>query len=249
MTTPLLSLRSVGVVDDRGVRPRSVLSDVSFDLQAGEQFGIWGARRCGKTTLLNIARGRIAPHSGSVYFMGREMAGMSDGELADLRRHEIGWVQRKPPQLELPLIDWIAHSGPEEKQYRQREREAAELLERIGIERDRFKLKWSELSDGERALAGIASALVRKPRLLIADDPTIALDAGERDRVTLMLRLLADEQHVGMLMSAPDMGTLRYVKRFASLSGGRLTEADVEDEPGPEAEVIPIHERRGAIGQ
>lgn len=248
MTTPLLSLRSVGVVDDRDARPRIVLSDISFDLQAGEQFGIWGARRCGKTTLLKVAAGRIAPHSGSVYFMGRDMAEMSDGELADLRRHEIGWVQRKPP-LELPLIDWIAYSAPQKEQYRSREREAAELLERIGIEHERFQLKWSELSDGERALAGIASALGRKPRLLIADDPTTALDEGERSRVTLMLRLLADEQQIGMLMSAPDMSTLRYVKRFASLSGGELTEAEVKDEPGPQAEVIPIHERRGASGQ
>lgn len=249
MTTSLLSLLSVGVVDDHGARPRVVLSDVSFDLHAGEQFGIWGARRCGKTTLLNVARGCIAPHFGNVYFMGRDMAEMSDGELADLRRHDIGWVQREPPHLELPLIDWVAHSGPERERYRQREREAAELLERIGIEHDRFRLKWRELSDGERALAGIANALVRKPRLLIADDPTTALDVGERDRVTLMLRLLADEQHIGMLMSAPDMGTLRYVKRFASLSSGELTEAEVKDEPGPEADVIPIHKCRGAVGQ
>jgi ABC-type lipoprotein export system ATPase subunit len=249
MTMPLLSLRSVGIVDDRGARPRTVLSDISFDLRAGEQFGIWGARRSGKTTLLNVAAGRLAPHSGSVCFMGRDMAEMSDGELADLRRREIGWVQRTPPQLEMPLLDWIAYSAPEDASYRRREREAADLLERMGIEHERFRLRWSELSDGERALAGIANALVRKPRLLIADDPTTALDAGERDRVTLMLRLLAEEQQIGMLMGAPDMGTLRYVKRFASLSDSGLTEAEVKDEPGPQAEVISIHERRGAAGQ
>jgi ABC-type lipoprotein export system ATPase subunit len=245
----LLSLRAVGIVDGRGARPRTVLSDISFDLQAGEQFGIWGARRCGKTALLEVAAGRIAPHSGGVYFMGRDMVEMSDGELADLRRREIGWVQRTPPQLEMPLIEWIAYSAPEDQPFRRREREAAELLERFGIGHERFRLRWSELSDGERALVGIANALVRKPKLLIADDPTTALDVGERDRVTLMLRLLADEQHIGMLLSAPDMGTLRYVKRFASLSGGGLTEAEVRDEPGPEAEVIPLHKRRGAAGQ
>lgn len=247
MSRPLLSLESIRIVDDRGSRPRAVLSDISLELREGEQFGVWGGRYCGKSTLLAIAGGRLVPHSGTVRFRDRDFAEMSDGELADVRRKEIGWVQRVPPQLELPLLDWIALSAPEEAQaYRQREREAADLLDRLGIEESRLGLRWSELTDGERALAGIANALIRKPSLLIADDPTTALDLGERDRVTLMLRLLADEQRIAMLMSAPDMGTLKFFKRFGNLHGGRMTEAKIPDEPG--AQVIPLHERRGATG-
>lgn len=247
--TPLLSLESVRVMGDRGARPRAVLSDVSFELKAGEQFGVWGGRYCGKSTLLAIAGGRLRPSAGRVRFMGRDFAEMSEGELADVRRKEIGWVQRVPPQMELPLRDWIALSAPEEETYRQRERAAAEMLERLGIEHGRLGLRWSELTDGERALAGIANALIRKPHLLIADDPTTALDLGERDRVTLMLRLLADEQRIAMLMSAPDMATLKYVKRFGNLNDGRLTEGRVPDEPSTTGQVIPLPGRRGAAAR
>lgn len=107
-----------------------------------------------------------------------------------------------------------------------------------------LRLRWSDLTDGERTLVGIAGALVRKPRLLIADDPVVALDADEREQVMRMLRQLAAEQGIAMLIGAPDLASLAYTRRRGSLSGGRLIMAD--EQPDAEAQVIEMDARRRA---
>lgn len=271
--TPLLSLRSVSVVDDSGPRPRTILSDVSLDLEPGELCGIWGARAAGKSTLLAVAGGRMRPTSGAVYFDGCDLAKMSDPELADLRGQEIGWVQTSPPEWELPVRDWVALSAPERpayaarprvparrswrswfsrvkrQSYGQSERDAEDLLVKVGIKQERLGLRWSELTHSERPLAGIANALIREPRLLIADDPTAALDLKERDRVAVMLRILAEDKGIALLMSAPDSETVQFCKREGNLSSGHLIMGRRREEPETEGTVIPLPRQRGASGQ
>jgi ABC-type lipoprotein export system ATPase subunit len=249
MTLYLLSLRSLEFVDERGLRPRVVLSDLSLELEPGEQLGIWGLRRSGKTTLLNIAAGRMRPHAGGVFYRGRDVYAMSDGKRAMLRRHEIGYVERNgPKQRQLPIREWVVLSGPAKQSYGEWERAADELFDRVGLEPERCRLRWDELSDSERALAAIAQALMGKPSLLIADDPTAALDKTEANRVALLLRVLADNEGVGMIVSAPELGLLRYIKRWVGLSAIGLTETRIKDE-GPGADVRRIDEGRRAAGQ
>jgi len=82
--------------------------------------------------------------------------------------------------------------------------------------------RWSSLTDGERTLVALAHALVREPRLLVADDPTANLDVLQREEVTSLLRHAADEQGLGVLITVPDMPEASYADRVASLSDGRL---------------------------
>lgn len=239
---PLLSLKNVHVSNTRDPRElRDVLTDVSFDLDAGETLGIWGALRSGKTTLLLVAGGFVAPRSGVVTFAGRDFNELSDRELAHVRRSDIGWVQREPPRVQLSAGEWIALAAKDDHGYRQALREAAQVLERVGIP-ECLRVPWAALSDGERALVGIAAALVRKPRLLIADDLTHALDLDERERVTLMLRSLVREHGMAMLISAPDLPTLAYTRRIASIDGGRLIMGSGETSSG--GDVINMRDRR-----
>lgn len=239
---PLLSLKNVYVRSTRDAREhRDVLTDISFDLDAGETLGIWGALRSGKTTLLLVAGGFVAPDAGTVTFAGRDFEERSDKELALVRRNEVGWVQREPPRVQLSAGEWIALAANDEHGYKHVLSEAAQTLERVGIP-DCLKVPWVALSDGERALVGIAAALVRKPRLLIADDLTQALDLDERERVTLMLRSLVMERGMAMLISAPDLPALAYTRRIASLDGGRLIMGS-SDLP-TSGDVIDIRDRR-----
>jgi putative ABC transport system ATP-binding protein len=240
-TTPLLSLVGVSRSYERRGRRREVLQDVSFDLYPGQTLGIWGKRGAGKSTLLSVAAGLLLADSGSVCFMGQDFRQMSDRKLAALRRTEIGWVQRKPPRMQLCAGEWIALAADPQHADRQARRDAHEALQRVGAG-ECYELRWSDLTDGERTLVGIAGALVRKPRLLIADDPAVALDADEREQVMRMLRQLAQEQGIAMLISAPDLATLAYTKRRGSLSGGRLVMAG--EQPESEAQVIDIHVAR-----
>lgn len=241
---PLLSLNNVHVSNTRDVRERrDVLTDISFDLDAGETLGLWGALRSGKTTLLLVAGGFVEPSSGTVKFAGQDFKAMSDKELAQVRRSEIGWVQREPPRLQLSAGEWIALAASDDHGYKHALHEAAQTLERVGIP-ECLKLPWAVLSDGERALVGIAAALVRKPRLLIADDLTHALDLDERERVTLMLRSLVREHGMAMLISAPDLPALAYTRRIASLDGGRLIMGSSDSSSGDGGDVVDIRDRR-----
>lgn len=206
-----------------------MLREVSFELYPGQTLGIWGKRGAGKSTLLSIAAGLLPADSGCVRFMGEDLREISDRGLATLRRTQIGWVQRKPPRMQLCAGEWIALAADPRHADRQARRDAHEALQRVGAG-ECYELRWSDLTDGERTLVGIAGALVRRPRLLIADDPALALDAAEREQVMRMLASLAQEQGMAMLIGAPDLQALAYTKRRGSLSGGRLIIADAPGE-------------------
>jgi ABC-type lipoprotein export system ATPase subunit len=238
---PLLSFAGVRSGHERSGGRDSALVDVSFDLYAGETLGIYGKRRAGKTTLLLMAAGLEPAGAGSVRFEGRDLKGMSDRELATLRRTRIGWVQHEPPRMQLRLGEWIALQADPDHSDRQAHRDAQQALDRLGVG-DCAEMLCRDLTDAERTLAGIAGALVRDPRLLIADDPARALDAEERERTMLTLRTLADEHGIAMLIAAPDLATIAYAKRTGTLSGGELI---INDDPP--ADVIDLRVRRRAL--
>ncbi len=239
---PLLSFAGVRSGRERSGVRKSALVDVSFDLYAGETLGVYGKRRAGKTTLLLMAAALELAEAGSVRFEGRDLKGMSDRERAALRRTKIGWVQHEPPRMQLRVGEWIALQADPDHSDREAHRDAQEALDRVGVG-DCAETLCRDLSDAERTLAGIAGALVRNPRLLIADDPARALDSDERERTMLMLRSLAQERDMAMLIAAPDLATIAYAKRTGALSGGELI---INDDPP--ADVIHIHERRRALG-
>jgi putative ABC transport system ATP-binding protein len=125
---------------------------------------------------------------------------------------------------------------------RQARRCASAMLKRLGVggcAEDR----WEDLTDGERTLVALAHALVRGPRLLIADDPTANLDVLQREEVTRLLREAADEQALGVLITVPDMPHMAYADRVGSLCDGRLT---MSGEPAG-GDVIDIRARQQSV--
>jgi ABC-type lipoprotein export system ATPase subunit len=220
-TGPLLSLRQARKSYWRGLRETVVLADVSLDVHAGEMVAVWGRRGSGKTTLLEVAAGLQSPDQGTVSFQGRELTA-GRPSLARALNREIGWVQRNGPQsngmtmveyVSLPLLG--AHSP------RMAQRRAVGLLERVGV-RDCARQQWDSLTDGERTLVSIAHALVREPKLLIADDPTANLDLLQRAEVMSLLRAAAERKDRAILLTVPDMPEMLNAHQVGSLSEGRL---------------------------
>ena len=240
---PLLSLRSVVKSYERGARRIQVLKDVSLDVSEGEVVGIWGRRGVGKTTLLELAAGLLCPDAGAVWFDGIELSGCTDSQLAACRRQSIGWVHRTWPRSGLRVGRRIALTVMAEHSAQEALRLTSRALERVGVE-SCIDQRWGELSDGERTLVSIAHALVRAPRLLLVDDPTIALHADERERVADMLRSLATEDGIAVLMTAPDMTSLMRAHRIGSISGGKLLSPP--DRPRGSGAVIEFPTRRRA---
>lgn len=227
----VLSLENVSLCYLRGRRSTMVLHDVDLALMGGEIAGVWGRRGAGKSTLAAVAAGVLAPDRGEVLLDGRPLTAAGNGIL----NAQIGLANRRGPELdEMPVEDWIASSLLLSHPFKEALTLARRALERTGAA-DVGGEPWDVLSDGERMLVSLAQAIVRGPRVLIADDPLAGLDAVERDEVMQLLSSIA-ATGVAVLVTAAELGELRGIDRIWSLRDGRLDGPSVR----PGGTVIPL---------
>ncbi len=207
---PALTFRLVSKVYTASSREsRFALREVSFDIPPGIKVAIVGRSGSGKSTLLHLAAGIDVPTQGEVSIRGRNLAALSDRARTLVRRQEIGLVFQffyLLPHLSVRdnvcLPGFIAGEGVSEFEER-----ASELLEEVGL-LDRAEDNIQELSGGEMQRVAICRSLLRKPRLLLADEPTGNLDDANSGVVmNLMLKLASKEGH-----------TLVYVTHSAELA-------------------------------
>ncbi|HMJ34992.1 MAG TPA: ATP-binding cassette domain-containing protein [Baekduia sp.] len=220
--TLVLSLDSVEVCYWRGQRPVQVLRDASMDVHAGEVAGVWAKARGGKTTLLELAAGVLAPDRGRVLIDGRDLADLTTRQTSELLHRAVGLATRAGPAVpDLPVAAWVALGLIRHVDRRAAEQRARQALERVGVGAVAGE-PWRNLSDSERILAAIARAVVCQPRLLLIDDPTAGLDMIERGELLDLLRSIAATTGVAVLMSASDMADLQGVETVWSLVDGHL---------------------------
>ena len=214
----LLELDHVTKRYGRGPAARTVLSDVSFEIDAGELVAIWGSRRSGRSTLARIAAGVVQPDDGTVRLDGRELAGR-DGEA---RRQAIGYcvTVRRPHEPQLVLEQLVTDRLIGGVGVERAERAARSALARAGVELC-AATPLRELDPAETVRVAIARALARQPRLLVIDDPTLGVDLLARDEILRLLRSLADDG-VAVLMTAGDTPCLTGADRALALGQGEL---------------------------
>jgi ABC-type lipoprotein export system ATPase subunit len=231
--TTLLSLDEVTKRYTRGYREVEALAGVSLDVEPGDFVAIWGGSRSGKTTLLRVAAGIEVPDGGQVGFDGRDLAALPRRARARLLLTDIGCVwQTGRITRGLSVLDHVALPRFKQRSHAQARTEAHDVLERVGVAQC-AQARWHELSDGERTRVALAHALIRRPRLLLADEPTANLNMIEREQVLGVLRSVAEEAGVAIVMTAPDAPNLLQSHRLMSLDGGRL--------------IKPRSEQRGAL--
>lgn len=218
----LLSLDGVTKRYTRGYREVLALDGVDLDLAPGDFVAVWGASRSGKTTLLRVAAGIEPPDGGRVAFDGHDVATLSRRARARLLLDEIGCVwQTGRITRGLSVLDHVALPRFKRHGHARARREAHEVLERVGVPQA-ASARWHELTDGERTRVALAHALIRRPRLLLADEPTANLNMIEREQVLSVLRSVAEEAGVAIVMTAPDAPDLLQSHRLMALDGGRL---------------------------
>jgi ABC-type lipoprotein export system ATPase subunit len=221
MAKPLLSLQAIGKSYWRGPRELRVLRSATLDVHACEMVAVWGKRGAGKTTLLRIAAGLERPDGGRVLFEDRDLSALSETARTSLRHTEIGWVRRNGPRSDLRVLSYVALPLMGQSKRQDALRRANETLVMVGAAACAEE-RWERISDGERTLVSIAHGIVRRPKLLLIDDPTASLGTYERETVIELLRSLAVDQGMGVLMSAPDMPTMMSSHQIRTLSSGRL---------------------------
>jgi ABC-type lipoprotein export system ATPase subunit len=220
--TGVLSLDSVGVCYWRGQRPLQVLRDASMDVRAGELAGVWAKAGGGKTTLLEVAAGVLAPDEGRVLIDGRDLGGLTPRETSGLLHSHIALATRRGPAVpDLSMTAWVALGLMRHVDRRMAEQRARQVRERVGVGAVADE-PWRNLSDSERILVAIARAAVCEPKLLLVDDPTAGLDMVERFDLLELLRSIAATTGAAILMSASDMADLQGVETIWSLVDGHL---------------------------
>lgn len=218
----LLSLQSVTKSYWRGPRELQVLRGASVDVHSGTLVSIYGRRNSGKTALLEVAAGFQRPDAGRVVFAGADLAGLSSRDLARVHREQIGWVEREGPHTpDLTVASYMALPLYRDLGARRARRLAVETLARYDAE-ECATAYWHDLADTDRIRCAFAQAMVRKPRLLIADDPTAGLGIVDRDRICGLLRSAAEDDGLGVLMTVPDMPAMLHAHSIRLLSRGRL---------------------------
>ena len=224
MSQNTLLLELTGVVKEYPASPEPlrVLHGIDFSLDAGECAAILGPSGCGKSTLLNVMGSLDLPDAGTTRIRGNDIAAMNAAELARLRNHEIGFVfqlHHLLPQctaLENVLIPAMVH------EHRDRAREQAlRLLERVGL-RERCHHRPGELSGGERQRVAVARALINNPALLLADEPTGALNEEAATELADLLLELRRERNMAIVVVTHARDLAERFAPLYQLHGGRL---------------------------
>jgi putative ABC transport system ATP-binding protein len=227
----LLQVESVTTSYWRGERKTEVLRGASLVVEPGKLVSVYGGRNSGKTALLRIAGGFERPESGRVTFAGVDLLRIARSKLAAIHRDEIGWIDCAGPRSpELDVRTYLALPFYSDVGPRAARRRAVEALEAVGIEGCAHQ-PWHELSDVTRVLCAIAYAKARRRRLLIADDPTAGLGILDREHVCGVLRGLAENDGLGVLMAVPDMPSMLHAHEVHLLARGRLLAPPDTDQP------------------
>jgi len=276
---PLLELRNLvkefpvtaGAILQRKVAAVHAVSDVSFDVTAGETFGLVGESGCGKTTIGRLVVALERPDSGSVLLAGQDVSALSGTDLRRQRRDlqlmfqdpyssldprmRVGSIIREPLSIQ--------HVGSRQQQ----QQRVFELLDEVGLPRSAVERYPHEFSGGQRQRIGLARALTLNPKVIVADEPVSALDVSIRAQVLNLMKRLQADHGLTYIVISHDLAVVKYMaSRIGVMYLGKLVEMGSADDiyqraahpytagliatiPEPDPEVARANRKAGIKGE
>jgi len=218
----MLTMRELSKVYRTDTVQTTALDAIDLDIAEGEFVAIMGPSGCGKSTLLNMIGMLDSPSSGSYVFNGKEVAGLSESKLADVRKESIGFIFQSfnlvdelsvRDNVELALLYHNVSAS-------ERKRRVDEVMDKVGVAH-RAKHRPSQLSGGQQQRVAVARALVASPKLILADEPTGNLDTHHGEEVMRMLQTLNGEGST-IVMVTHSPAHADYAGRIVSMLDGRI---------------------------
>ena len=204
----------------------NALRGVNFSVMPGQFIAVVGRSGSGKTTLLNILAGLDKPTSGKVLFQDRDVADMSEHDLTELRRHQIGFVFQSFGLL--PLLSALENvelplriAGVRTREREERTRDALEI---VGLW-NRAKHRPYELSGGEQQRVAIARAIVNEPPLILADEPTGELDSNNARSIFGLFKEMVQNRGISVVSATHDSTLLEMADEVKEIRDGQLSDA------------------------
>lgn len=225
----LLDMKQIVKIYVTGGEEQIVLDHIDFTVEEGEFVAILGPSGSGKSTMMNIIGCLDVPTSGEYYLNGKKIADMQEKELAHIRNKEIGFIFQSFQLLKrntvlenvmLPLMyAGLSHS--------EQEKRAKQILKRMGLE-EKYHFFPHQLSGGQQQRVAISRAVVTQPSILLADEPTGALDQKTGAEVMALFKELNEEGRT-IIMITHDATIAAHAKRIVKILDGKMSEGVVED--------------------
>lgn len=230
----ILELKSIYKDYFQGEFRVPVLKDINLSVEEGEYLAIMGPSGSGKTTMMNLIGCLDRPTSGEYYLKGEDVSQYKDKELSDVRLNSIGFVFQNFHLLpKMTALDNVAlplsYAGVSQKE---RKEIAAKALTRVGLE-DRMNFVPNQLSGGQKQRVAIARALVNNPKIILADEPTGALDSKSGEAVMELFRQL-NEEGVTIIMITHNEEIAECAKRILYIFDGEIVKEKIQGEHGNE---------------
>ncbi len=217
----LIQLEDISKIYRMGQVEVGALQGVSLEIEEGEMVAIMGPSGSGKSTLMNVIGCLDAPTGGRYFLNGQEIGSLSDNRLSEIRGRQIGFVFQTynllprisaRANVELPLVYGSAFG---------RKRRALEALERVGLG-DRANHKPTEMSGGQQQRVGIARALVKQPRIMLADEPTGNLDSQSSEEIMAVIKGLNKNEGLTVIVVTHELNVAYQTDRIVSMLDGQV---------------------------
>ena len=230
---PAIELAAVARHYGTGTDVVRALDGIDLRVARGEAVAITGPSGSGKTTLLNLVAGLDRPTAGTITVFGMHVEGASERELADFRAHHVGLVFQDPHLLSgLTALENLVAARLPWGRWQDLQTEARSLLVELGLA-NRLDAPPSRLSAGERQRVGLARALMGRPELLLADEPTGNLDAATTAGLIGVLEAVRRDHGLTIVLATHDPAVAAFADRIVHLVGGRVDGEHRLDRAGP----------------
>ena len=208
---------------------RTVLNELSLEIESGDRIAILGPSGSGKSTLLNVMSSLDLPNSGSVNFDGEEISTYTSEQLAQFRNKKIGFVFQSHhllPQLSLlenVLLPYLPEKDKAVK--KEAEKRALDLLEFVGLS-NQIHQRPGQMSGGECQRAAVVRALIHQPKLILADEPTGSLDKSSAEQLAKLFVRINEEQAVTLVVVTHSEELAQYMNRICRIKDGKIQEIE-----------------------